>query len=178
MRDHVAFAAARVQVVCVTNCPSGVCRTVRMMPLPLTALASGDQRSRAARRSPCTSRIARDAKIDLFGRSGERFFERDLEIVAQIRSALRPAAARLRLGARFAEEHIEDVAEAVGTKARETEVGAALPAPLTRAEAIVLRALLRIGKHFVGFVDLFEAMLGARLCRRETSGWCFRASER
>ncbi len=34
------------------------------------------------------------------------------------------------------------------------------PAPFTVAESIVLRALLRIGKHFVRFVDFLEAMLG------------------
>ena len=67
--------------------------------------------------------------------------------------------------ARVAEEHVEDVAEAPDAEVRSPP--APPPAVADAAETIVLRALLRIGEHFVGFVDLFEAVLGPRFVVRD-----------
>src|SRR6185312_11277487 len=94
---------------------------------------------------------------DLALRSRKRFLERDLHIVTQIAAALRPvgAAGGTPTRALLSEEHVEDIAETLGGEAAEA---AALIAGM--AEAIVVRALLRIGEHFVGFVDLFEVRFG------------------
>ena len=115
-------------------------------------------------------------ELDLFRRSGKRFFERDLEVVAQIRAALRPGAARLRCAAHVAEEHVEDVAERSGVEAETLAAPAPLPAAPKRSYCA---RLSRIGEHFVGFVDLFEAMLGVRfVVAKRRDGACARAGDR
>ena len=92
---------------------------------------------------------------DLLSRTVKCFFERDLEIEAQIGPALRAGSPPL-CAARVSKEHVEDVAERAGA---ESEV-AGTRAVAGGAEPIVLRALPRIGEHFVGFVDLLEIVLG------------------
>jgi len=96
-------------------------------------------------------------------RAGECFLERDLDVVAQVAAALRTVAAR-RTPARalLPEEHVEDVAEALGRKSAEAR---RLIAGV--AETIVIRALLRVGEHFVGFVDFLEVILGRRFIGRD-----------
>ena len=84
------------------------------------------------------------------------FFERNLEIEAQIGAALRPGSPPL-CAARVAEEHVEDVAERSGAESKVAGTRAVAGGP----KAIVLRALPWIGEHFVGFVDLFEIVLGS-----------------
>jgi hypothetical protein len=91
-------------------------------------------------------------------RPGERLFERDLDVVAQIAPALRTVrpGGRCATGALLAEKHVEDVAEALGGKS----AGALLAG---MSEPIVVRPLLRVGEHFVGFVDGFEVIFGGGL---------------
>src|SRR6202011_2550592 len=66
--------------------------------------------------------------------------------------------------ARGAEEHVEDVAEALGAEPAESRVSAA---DAGVAVAIVVRAFRRIRKHFIGFVDLFEVRFGRDLVVRD-----------
>src|SRR5665811_699718 len=98
-------------------------------------------------------------ELDLARDPSECFFERNLQIVAQIPASRRAAAAhRLLCIPALAEEHVEDVAEAASAKTlRKTEISnAAAPGARTvsnRSIAVVLRALLNIRKHFVGPVS-------------------------
>jgi hypothetical protein len=107
------------------------------------------------------------AEVDLAGRSRERFLERDLDVVAQVAAARGTVAALLRTtAARRAEEHVEDVAEALAAERPETGIAdPAVDAGVT--EAVVVRALLGVREHFVGFVDLFEMRLGRDLVGRD-----------
>ena len=59
-----------------------------------------------------------------------------------------------------AKEHVEDIAE----PSSEAEVARSRRSTVADgAVAIVMRSFVRIGEHLVGFVDLFEVMLGFRL---------------
>ena len=97
---------------------------------------------------------------DLAGRPGIGLLERDLDVVAQVAAAGRTVAALLVPAARRAEEHVEDVAEALAAERAEAPGVAARPGV---AEAIVVGPLLGVREHFVGFVDLLEVRLGRRL---------------
>ena len=116
---------------------------------------------------------ARNRELDLFAEC--RFLERELEVVADVGAALGDWAARARTAPRAtAEEHVEDVAEALGTaaaKAAESSkaalaaktaeaAGAASTAGIRRvkAEAVILCALLRILEDVVGDIDLFHLL--------------------
>jgi len=80
------------------------------------------------------------AEADLPAGSGIRLLERDVDVVAQVTAAGRRVAALLCRAARTAEEHIENIAETVGTERTETALaGAADPGV---AEAIVVRTFL------------------------------------
>ena len=93
----------------------------------------------------------------------ERLFQRNLQVVAQIRAALRASRALRSTGALRPEEHIEDVADALGGP-EGPEAGSRRAAGRTDApEAVVLATLLRIGEDLVGLVDLLEVRLGRRL---------------
>ena len=93
-----------------------------------------------------------------------RFFKRYLDVVPKIRSAFRPRAPRLSSPAHVAKKHVEDVAESA---LAETKIAAGRRAVADKPETVVLLALMRIGEHFVGFVDLLEAVLGLRLIVRD-----------
>ena len=97
---------------------------------------------------------------DLARRAGERLFERDLEIVAQIRAALGTGCAAF-ARPRTSPKNMSKMSP--NAPAAKAEVAHARCAVADDAEAIVMRALIRIGEHFVGLVDLFEAMLGLGL---------------
>src|SRR5271166_1076264 len=94
---------------------------------------------------------------DVACRPGERFFECDLDVAAQILPARRSGAALLlRPCSRLAEKHVEDVAEAFG----EAEVSEAARRSGTIAGVpvtVVKLPLLRIGEDRIRFVDLLEA---------------------
>src|SRR5437763_10113473 len=102
-------------------------------------------------------------ELNLARYAAERFLQRNLQIVTQIFSARRSVAPHRLLRTAFTEEHIEDVAEATGAEAlaepHVAEAVARARAVSNRAVAIVLRAFLRVRQHFVGLIDLFEAML-------------------
>src|SRR5206468_4474319 len=97
----------------------------------------------------------RDRNFDLRGLALERFLERDLHVVAQIRAALAAAAAAL---ARHAEQVFENVGER-RRKARAEPGTAATRALLERgmSEAIIGGALLAVLENLVGLVDFLEA---------------------
>ena len=94
--------------------------------------------------------------LDLLLGAEDGLFEGERQAVVEVAAAL-----RLSTPARAAEEGVEDVAEAADVEAfegaREGALGAGVP------EAVVHGALLRVGEHLVGLVDLLEALLGARL---------------
>jgi hypothetical protein len=111
-------------------------------------------------------------EVNLTRRSGERFFERDLQVVPKIGAARRPASLRLLLRTdAVTEKHIEDITETgVAEAASKTEIRKACAAACTvayRAEAIVLGTFIRIRKHLIGFIDFLEAMLGLRFVVRD-----------
>ncbi len=94
--------------------------------------------------------VARDLQLGFEPLRG--FFERDLEPVLKIVAAARARAARSPASKESLEEVLDDRAEAdVGAAAR-TRDG---------AEAVVLRALARIGEDGVCLADLLEALLGS-----------------
>ena len=106
------------------------------------------------------------AEADLAARPGERFFERDVDVVAQVAAADGRVAALLRVPPRCsAEEHVEDVPEAVGAERPETAVRAAVDAGMS--EPIVVRAFLRVREDLVRFVDFLEDVLGDALVFRD-----------
>src|SRR6185369_9352848 len=90
---------------------------------------------------------------------GERFLERDLHVVAQVRAALASAAAPPAAAA-HPEQVLEDVGEAGGEVGAEAVrlAGAAL-LESRMAEAVVGRALLSILQDVVGLVDFLEMVL-------------------
>ena len=93
----------------------------------------------------------------------ERFFQGDLHVVAKIGTTRRRVDAALAPPAgELAEHFVEDIGEA----AKAEVAGAASAATVLEggmAIAIVRRALVRIFQDIVGFVDLFEFMLGRRV---------------
>ena len=92
----------------------------------------------------------------------EGLLERDLQIVAQVRAALRSGRSLLRSAAAAcaAEEHVEDVGDAVAARETAETTGAGRAGISYGTEAIVLLTLLRVAQHLVRFVDLFELVLG------------------
>src|ERR1700685_3730180 len=98
-------------------------------------------------------------------RAAERLLERDLEVVTKIGAARGPR--RSRGGRARPEEHVEDVAETLARSEGTEPAHAGGRSVAGVTEAVVHRALLRIGKHFVGLVDFFEANLGGNLILRD-----------
>src|SRR5579884_3272026 len=134
------------------------------------AIACDDERSRRRSASAARFALGQMIELNLFRGAAEGLFERDFEIVAQVGTTRRSAAPRLRLlpAHAIAEENIEDVSETAAEPLTETEIAEAAGSPIAHGSVpIVLRALLRIGKDFVSFVDLFEAMLRFRLVVRD-----------
>ena len=87
-------------------------------------------------------------------------FELDAQVLAQIRAALHPAAAPPAgsEGIAKAEELAKNVAQILEGRSVETHASAGRVAHSSMPEAIVKRALLRIGKHGIGFGDFLEAL--------------------
>src|SRR5215213_6514347 len=95
-------------------------------------------------------RLDRDRFLD----SRKRFFEAELEVVAQIRAARRAGS----LGARIhelAEDRGENVGEALKAAARTAAERPARSAILESgvAEAVISGALLRVFQDIIGFAD-------------------------
>src|SRR5580658_125387 len=126
-------------------------------PAPAAAVARNDQRAGLGAAAAAGRARGEMPEGDLAGRPGVRFLERDLDVVAQVAAARRAVAPLLLPAARRAEEHVEDVAEALGT---ESEAAAALTVDARVAEAIVVGPLLRVGEDLVRLVDLLEVSLG------------------
>ncbi len=95
--------------------------------------------------------------------AARRLFQRDLEVVAQIRAAVDVATP----AARLAEDVAKNVAERVREIARTTaRPGAAhIRVDAGMAELIVGGALLAVGEHLVGLLGLLEALLGLGVVR-------------
>ncbi len=124
------------------------------------ALVAGDQRLNADRRLL----------------AAERFFERDLEVVAKIAAAARAALAAPAAAHELAEHLVEDVGKAAG----KAEIARAAAAPLLKggmSEAIIGGALLIVLQDVIGLADFLEFLFGA-LVPGLRSGWCFIASLR
>jgi hypothetical protein len=106
-------------------------------------------------------------------RAAEGFFERDLDLLLDILAVgaeARPAA-RAGCAARAAKQLLEEIREIGARHAAAITVAAPVEAALAglpvalpvAAEAIVLLALVLVGQHVVGFVDLFELGFGRRV---------------
>ena len=102
-------------------------------------------------------------QIDFLFTAAVSFVQRDGNIVAQIVARNRAVAAATRAAAKEAGENIVYIKPeaAAAAKAAEIAVAAAAAEALRAivAELIVLRALLRIGKHLIGLVDLLKFFL-------------------
>ena len=111
-----------------------------------------------------TARLARveHPELDLLLGSGDRLLERDPQVVAQVRTGLRPPTSG-GSGRRAAEERVEDVAEPTEPGVAEPEVPLALATDPRPAEHVVALAAVRVGQHLVRLVDLLEALLRRRV---------------
>ncbi len=102
-------------------------------------------------------------ELDLLLGPLDRLLEGDPQVIAQVRTGLRPSAPR-RSGTRSAtEERIEDVREATEPlePASARTAGAAVhPGP---PERVVARSALGVGQDLVGLVDLLELFLRGRI---------------
>ena len=87
----------------------------------------------------------------------EGFFQRDVEIVAQISAALFAGGAAAPAAA---DEIAEQVVENIGHRAAEALIEAAMFEGRGMAVAIIGRPLLAVGEMLVGFVEFLEARLG------------------
>src|SRR3954470_11443434 len=132
--------------------------------LPGAAAVRAHFRRAARRRAGSLAALAGFFARDLDRRlgPGERLLERDLEVVAQIRSALRAAAAAPPPEHVTEPEEVAEVAEDVLEAGERIRIEAARPGaahpgmPVT----IVERALLGIGHDRVGFRRFLETLLG------------------
>jgi hypothetical protein len=73
-----------LQVLWVTNCPSGVWRTLRIAPEPPQRSQRCDERARLRARTRHVSQVGEMVERDLALGAAKRFLERDLQIVAQV----------------------------------------------------------------------------------------------
>src|SRR5262249_32267631 len=92
--------------------------------------------------------------LDLPRRAEDCLLEADLEVVAQVGAARRPAAGPARAGAA---EGLADVLDAEAGRAGAEALRAGV------AEAVVDLALLAVAEDLVGLIDLLEARAGAVL---------------
>src|SRR6266568_3463963 len=99
---------------------------------------------------------ARNLDLGLEAEGG--FLKGNLQVIAQVRAALRARAPRLPTAENVAEA--EEIAEDVFEIRKDTGVGleAARAADAGVAKAVVSGALLLIGQHAVGFRDFFELL--------------------
>ena len=101
-------------------------------------------------------------QIDLLLAAEGRLLQGDGQVIAQV--VARNRAVALGTAHAAAEEAGEDVLEAAKTAATEATAEVAVTAAAEAlgavvAELVVLRALLRVGQHLIGLVDLLEAFL-------------------
>ena len=116
------------------------------------------------------------ADVDLFLAAERRLFKGDVQAHAQIFAPARAAALLLSAAAEAAAEDVaEDVPEAAAenvpkaAEAAETGAAGAAGGRVKRrmAELVILRALVGIGQHLVGLVDLLEALLAFLIARMQ-----------
>ena len=116
------------------------------------------------------------ADVDLLLAAERRLFKGDVQAHAQIVAPARAAALGLPAAAEAAAEDIaEDVPEAAAenvakaAEAAETGPAGAAGGRVERrmAELVILRALVGIGQHLVGLVDLLEALLTFLIARMQ-----------
>ena len=100
---------------------------------------------------------------DLGFGAARRLFERDLEVVAQVRAAEDGRAPAARAAEDLAEDVAEDVAEVAAHAG--ARAGSRMRIDARVPELIVRRALLRVAEHLVGFLRFLEVLLGARVLR-------------
>jgi hypothetical protein len=98
------------------------------------------------------------------GRTARGLFERDLEVVAQIRATMRRIGA---MGTPSCTKNIaEDIAESLGeAAARKAACPGGLGIDASMTKLVISRALLRIRQDFVGRVHLFEAFFSRLIAR-------------
>ena len=126
------------------------------------------------RRGACRCARAVTRRAVFHARNGEFFLfaercllEREVEVVADVRAALRDWAAAAR--AAPAKEHVKNITKAIGRKAAtaRTEVkieaaaeriAARRAARAAKAEAVILCALLRVFEDVVGRIDLLHLL--------------------
>ncbi len=158
------------------DCPRpltcGACALEREETLRLTHAAStsahlADFRLGAGFRAGARTWLAGDGdrNIDLRGFSGERFFECDFHIVAQVRAALAAATPRALSG--HAEQVFKNIGEG-GCKAGTEAVRALCAVALLErgvTVTVVGRALVAVFQDFVGFGNFLELVLASRIAR-------------
>ena len=115
------------------------------------------------------------ADVDLLLAAERRLFKGDIQAHAQVFAPARAAALGLSAAEAAAEDIPEDIPEAaaenVAKAAEAAETGAAGAAggrvERRMAELVILRALVGIGQHLVGLVDLLEALLAFLIARMQ-----------
>src|SRR5450631_1062562 len=135
------------------------------LPVARGASLGLSARFRAATVTRCAGLERRDANLGF--RAARDFFQRQFEVVAQVRAAIDTAAASAPTTGLPAENFAENVAKGVGeaaeallsgapesTRARGAESGRRVDAGV--AELIVSRSLARIGEDFVRFLGFLE----------------------
>ena len=138
---------------------------LRAHPSAAVAGRAGD-RLRAGLGAAAFALVAGDQGLHADGRllAAERVLERDLEVVAQIAAAARPALAAPAAAHEFAEHLVEDVGKAAG----KAEIAGAAPAALLEggmAETVVGGALLIVLQDVIGLADFLEFLLGVLVPR-------------
>ena len=115
------------------------------------------------------------ADVDLLLAAERRLFKGDVQAHAQVFAPARAAALGLPAAEAAAEDIAKDIPEAaaenVAKAAEAAETGAAGAAggrvERRMAELVILRALVGIGQHLVGLVDLLEALLAFLIARMQ-----------
>ena len=102
--------------------------------------------------------VVHDFLLDARG----HFLERDAQADAHVAALLTHRAPALALPAEERAEDVAHAAEAAAEQIVEVDVAAATAARGARngAEAVVLGALVRVGQHVVGLVQLLELVFG------------------
>ena len=115
------------------------------------------------------------ADVDLLLAAERRLFKGDIQAHAQVFAPARAAALALTAAEAAAEDIPEDIPEAAAenvvkaAEAAETGAAGAAGGRVERrmAELVILRALVGIGQHLVGLVDLLEALLAFLIARMQ-----------
>src|SRR5262250_203391 len=141
-------------------------KSLGMTDASLTAASRTRFGSRAGLGTRPRARLAshrgRDAHLGIL--AGIGFLERDLHVVAQIGTALAPAAAPTSAAA-HAEQVVEDIREGGRDIAKAASGTGTGMFKRGMTKAVISSALVRILEDFVGFVDLFEANFRTLIAR-------------